>query len=461
MWRPLFLSSAALLLGACTTSTPVPTATDYTPRPYVQVNHPEWTRDAVIYQVNTRQFTTEGTFNAAREHLPRLADMGVDILWLMPIHPIGEVNRKGGLGSPYAVKDFRAVNPELGTLEDFQGFVDDAHSLGMKVIIDWVANHTAWDNPLLADHPEWYARDWQGKVHPPLGTDWADVIELDYSQPGLREYMTEAVVYWVEEIGIDGYRADVAGLVPLDFWETVRARLDAVKPVFMLAEWETRDLHAKAFDATYAWGWKNALHPIARGETKGADMWGYYFGQQTSWPEGAFRMVYTANHDQNSWDGTAPDIFGAAYEAAIVLSFTGEGMPLIYNGQEAFNTDQLAFFERDPIRWQDHPIDDLFRRLITLKTDISALHNGPFGAPMRKVETTEADHILAFTRQDEASGVLVVLNLSDTARTIKLTDGPFAGTYSDWNNPGADRELAPGAILSLPAWGYQVFIQKK
>ncbi|MEO0817990.1 MAG: alpha-amylase family glycosyl hydrolase [Pseudomonadota bacterium] len=459
---PLWFSSsatvcAAAVLSACTTAPALPAAPDYTPKPYVQFEHADWTRDAVIYQVNTRQFTAEGTFEAAEAELPRLADLGVDIIWLMPIHPIGEVNRKGPLGSPYAVKDFRAVNPELGTLDDFKSFVDTAHALGLKVIIDWVANHSAWDNALLEDYPEWYARDWRGDPHPPLGTDWSDVIEFDYDQPGLRQYMTEALVYWVRDVGIDGYRADVAGLVPRDFWETARVELNKVKPVFMLAEWESRDLHASAFDATYAWTWKDTMHPVARGEANGGAIWGYYLNQQTSWPRNAYRMIYTANHDQNSWDGTAPEIFGDAYEAAIVLAFTGEGMPLIYNGQEAFNETQLEFFERDPITWRDHPIEDLFRALIDLKTETTALHNGKHGARMVQVANSAMDDVVSFTRSDDNGGVFVAINLSDTALAVTLGEGAYDGAYTD-HFTGETVTLSGEDALQLPAWGYKVLV---
>lgn len=454
MIRPLALA-AILAVSACAAA---PTGPDYTPRDYVQIEHADWTRDAVIYQINTRQFTPQGTFTAAQDQLPRLADMGVDILWLMPIHPIGEQNRKGPLGSPYAVRDFRGVNPELGTLEDFRAFVDAAHALGMKVIIDWVANHSAWDNPLLEQHPDWYARDWRGEVHPPLGTDWADVIEFDYASPDLRQYMTESLVYWVRDVGVDGFRCDVAGLVPLDFWETARAELDAVKPVFMLAEWETRDLHARAFDATYAWEWKDAMQAIARGESSADALWGYYFGQQTSWPADAYRMVYTANHDQNSWDGTAPEIYGPAYENAIALAFLGEGMPLIYNGQEAFNTDRLEFFERDPIVWREHPIDAYFRLLVDLKTDTTALHNGAAGARMVRVETSAPSQVFGFTRMDANGGVLVLLNMSGETVEAELVDGPVAGHYHDAET-GEMLDLAPGDRLSLPAWSRHILVR--
>ena len=218
------------------------------PRPETELKHPDWSKDATIYQINQRHFTPEGTFRAAKAHLPRLRDLGVDILWLMPVNPIGQEHRKGVLGSQYAVQDYLAVNPEFGDLDDLRHFVAAAHEHGLRVILDWVANHTAWDNVLVTQHPQWYARDWKGDFRPTPWWDWDDVIDLDYSCAELREYMTEAMKYWVREADVDGYRCDVAGFVPVDFWENARRELDEIKPVFLLAEWEARDLHARALE---------------------------------------------------------------------------------------------------------------------------------------------------------------------------------------------------------------------
>ncbi|MGD8867747.1 MAG: alpha-amylase family glycosyl hydrolase, partial [Gemmatimonadales bacterium] len=268
--RYAHLLTMALCLAAltgCASSRDVAVQSDpYQPIPYVRIEHPEWTRSATIYELNTRQFTPEGTFAAAMAHLPGLKQLGVDIIWLMPIHKIGQLNRKGSLGSPYSVKDYYSVNPEFGSFDDLKRFVNAAHELGMHVILDWVANHTAWDNVLVREHPEWYERDWKGDFRPTPWWDWSDIIDLDYQQEGLRRYMTEAMKYWVREADVDGFRCDVAGFVPVDFWNNVRRELDAIKPIFMLAEWESRDLHAEAFDATYAWSWNEAMHRIATGE---------------------------------------------------------------------------------------------------------------------------------------------------------------------------------------------------
>lgn len=458
--RPFLAAALTFITITACASAPTAPADDtarWQPEPYVKLKHPDWAKDAVLYQLNIRQFTEEGTFAAAEEQLDRLADLGIDIIWLMPIHPIGEKNRKGTLGSPYSVKDYYGVNPEFGTLDDLRSFVDAAHARGMHVILDWVANHTAWDNQLVFDHPEWYERDWDGDLMPTRWWDWSDIIDLDYSQPGLREYMAGAMRYWVEKVGIDGYRCDVAGYIPLDFWEDVRTELDSIKPVFMLGEFDQRDIHARAFDASYAWEWKNIMHAISKGDARANALFGYYSTNESVWPQDAYRMIYTSNHDQNAWDAAAPDFYGAAYESAIVLSFIGEGLPLIYNGQEAFNEKQLEFFEKDPIAWRDHPIADLFRTLIALKTEMTALHNGAAGARMVPVVNTTPEDVLSFSRRDKNGGVFVVINLSPVAQSTSFTDGPYAGTYAEYFS-GKSLIIDTSTELTLPAWSYRIYV---
>lgn len=450
----------ALILSACQ-ATPPETATpapDLTPKPYVELTHPEWSRDAVIYELNVRQYSQAGTFDAVREDLPRLKALGVDILWLMPIHPIGEMNRKGTLGSYYSVKDYTDVNPEFGTKADFKALVDAAHAQGFQVILDWVANHTAWDHPMATDHPDWYEKDWKGDFRPTPWWDWSDIIDLDFNQPGVREHMSDAMAYWVEEFDVDGFRADVAGYVPLDFWNGVRARLDAVRPVFMLAEWQTRDLHKSAFDATYWWEWKEAMQDIAQGKSDTGSLFYTYSANESAWPVDAMRMTYTDNHDQNSWDGLPQEIYGDAYEAAIVLSFTGEGIPLIYSGQECANPNRLEFFERDPIVWQcEDPINGLFRDLVQLKTDNPALHNGAWGGRTTKVENTNPQNVFSFIRRKGDNAVLVIANLSDTSQDFAFTDGLPQGNYKTFRSGEAISITA--ANRSLPAWGWAVYVR--
>ncbi|MEL7283043.1 MAG: alpha-amylase family glycosyl hydrolase [Pseudomonadota bacterium] len=464
------IALAGLALSACATPESISQINansetaqlDFRPKPYVQVQHPDWTRDAVIYQINIRQFTPEGTFSAARDHLPRLKDLGVDILWLMPIHPIGETNRKGSLGSPYAIKDYFGVNPEFGTEEDFRTFVEDAHAQGFKVILDWVANHTAWDNPLVEEHPEWYETDWKGDFHPTPWTDWADIIDLDYSNPDLRAYKTRALKYWVEEFDIDGYRCDVAGFVPLDFWETARAELETVKPVFMLAEWQQRDQHKHAFDATYGWAWKEAAQRIAKGQSDAGDLRGFLGDQISTWPLDAYRMLYTENHDQNAWDGSTGSIYGDAYHAMLTLSFVTEGIPLIHNGQEVGNQNQLEFFERDPIDWSasDHADGALIKKLIALKKANAALHNGAAGGRIIPVSTDNPSQVLSFAREKDGNRVLVFFNLSASPAEFQITDGPAAGAWTDGLSSDRDN-IRLGATRGLDAWQGMVLISNK
>lgn len=458
--RCTLTSLILLLLGACGQGASAPPPADpYLPSPYVKLAHPDWSKSAILYQLNTRQFSEEGTFEAAERQLPRLKDLGVDIIWLMPIHPIGEVNRKGSLGSPYSVKDYYGVNPEFGTLEDLKEFVAAAHKLGMHVILDWVANHTAWDNPLVAEHPDWYARDWKGDFRPTPWLDWSDIIDLDYSKPGLRRYMTEAMKYWVETVDIDGFRCDVAGYAPLDFWENARAELDAIKPVFMLAEWEGRDVHARAFDATYAWSWNNSLHAIAMGKADVGALFGYFSGNESAWPADAYRMAYISNHDQNAWEATQFERFGKALEGAIVLSVVGEGIPLIYNGQEAGNDKRLAFFEKDPIVWRDHPIGDLYKKLFSLKHRVKALANGAAGARMIPAVNSAPSKVLSFVRFGESDGVFTAINFSPDEQTISFPQSLHHGDYVDYfsNEP---MTFDAGAVLRLPPWGYRVFVKQ-
>ena len=446
----------ALLTSLMTASAAAAKPPDpYTPRPYVTITHPVWSKDAVLYQLNTRQFTREGTLRAAEAQLPRLKELGVGIIWLMPINPIGEQNRKGTLGSPYSVRDYYGVNPEFGTLDDLKSFVAAAHKLGLHVILDWVANHTAWDNPIHKAHPDWYEHDWKGANRPTPWWDWSDIIDLDYSKPGLRRYMTDAMKYWVRVADIDGFRCDVAGYVPLDFWENARTQLDRIKPVFMLAEFDQRDVHRKAFDASYAWKWNNAMADIAAGKADVGALFGYYSETDSAWPREAMRMTYTENHDQNAWEGTEFERFGKALPDAIALSFIGEGLPLIYNGQEAGNPKRLKFFERDPIEWRDHPNNDLFKRLIAFRKAHPALWNAPWGAAMTPVVNTAPGKVLSFVRAKKGDKVYATFNLSGDPQEVGFTDGPTDGSYVDFAD-GATLTIARATRLKIAPWSYRI-----
>ena len=429
----------------------------YSPANLYTLPQPDWSKDAVIYQVNTRQFSQSGTFDGVIEKLAHIVGLGARILWLMPIHPIGEKHRKGELGSPYAVKDYFAINPEFGDESSLRRLIDEAHALGLKVILDWVPNHSAWDNHLVTQHPEWYARDYKGDFRPSPWWDWSDIIEFDYDQPGLREYMIMAMTYWVEEFDIDGYRCDVAGYVPNDFWRQLRTALDNIKPVFLLAEWEDRDLHRDGFNMTYAWSWNEALHDIAHQKAPVDRLRKYYSWNERAWPRSAYRMTFVSNHDKNAWDGTQQEQFGECLEAAIVLSVLGEGMPLIHNGQEAGESKRLAFFERDPIDWQDHPIGDLYRKLIHLKKRVPALWNGEYGASMIQVPNSLPAQVLSFVRRQDDVKVFVVLNLSADTADVDFHENLYRDEYIDLFEASCTR-IPQTDNLSLPPWAYRVFV---
>jgi glycosidase len=417
------------------------------------IQHVEWSQNANIYEVNIRQYSEEGTFNAFREDLPRLEAMGVKILWLMPIHPIGEKNRKGPLGSYYSVQDYKAVNPNFGTEEDFKALVDEAHALGMKVIIDWVANHTAWDSP-WTENPDWYELNEEGDFMPPRGTDWTDVIQLDFENEEMRAAMVDAMEYWVRDFDIDGYRCDVAGMVPLDFWKDARASLDEIKPVFMLAEDEGPQMH-EAFDMTYAWTYAHLIREIAAGNEGFEVLDSLMEVEVTKFPESAYRMYFTSNHDENSWNGTDPGMYGANFENFAVLSATIDGMPLIYNGQESVLDKQLEFFEQDPIEWKDYELTQFYTMLLQLNEENEALWNGQYGGDLSIYDSPE--ETFAYRRDKGDDWVFVYLNNGDESINVPLdeydipVDASGYQIYSDQLPPEATNyfEVLPNSWLLI------------
>lgn len=452
---------SAFALASCSASASASQAAHWAPQPFVQLENPDWARDAVIYQVNTRQFSEEGSFKAVQQELPRLRKLGVDILWLMPIHPIGQVNRKGTLGSPYSVKDYYDVNPEFGTKEDFRALVEAAHDQGFKVILDLVANHTAWDHPLASEQPDWYEKTWDGNFRPTPWWDWSDIIDLDWTKPGVRQHIGEAMEYWVREFGVDGYRADVAGYVPVDFWDTMRIRLNAIRPVFMLGEVQETAYHRAAFDATYAWDWHHTSKDVAKGAANPTAFYGYYAENESLWPREAMRMTYIENHDSNSWEGTVRENYAAGLEAATALAFTGEGIPLVYNGMEACNDKRLEFFEKDPINWaklgdaRRCEYGQLLADLIAFRKANPALENGQWGARMQKVETDTPNRIFAWVREEKGNKVLGLFNFYGETTQFVLSDGLPAGTYSEFR--GENVVIEAGQTITLPAWGFRLF----
>lgn len=418
------------------------------------VNHPEWSHNANIYEVNIRQFTEDGTLQAFVRHLPRLRNMGVDIIWFMPIHPIGEVNRKGTLGSYYAVKDYKAVNPEFGSFEELRMIVKLAHELGMHVILDWVANHTAWDHPWVTKHPDWYAKDKNGIMFSPEG--WEDVVQLDVHHPEMRAAMIDALKFWVTEANVDGFRCDVAYMVPTDFWEEARQELDKIKPVFMLAEADQPDLLINAFNMDYGWKLHHITNDVAQKKATANDIQQYFDELENTFPRGAFRMNFTSNHDENSWAGTVFERLGDGAQTFAVLMATVPGMPLIYTGQEAALDKRLEFFERDPVDWKDYPLQEFYRTLNNLKRRNKALWNGEFGGPLQRINTNDNEAVYAFTRTKENNAVLVVLNLSDKPVQIILEGDDYAGRYKDVFE-GSTININFNHAMELKPWEYRLF----
>ncbi len=416
-----------------------------------------WSDNANIYEVNIRQYTPKGTFNAFRKHLTRLEKMGVDILWLMPINPIGEKNRKGSLGSYYAVKDYEAVNPEFGTLDDLRALVNEAHQRGMHVIIDWVANHTAWDNPWASEHPDWYEKDDQGNFKSPF--DWTDVIQLNYKNQQLRAAMIKAMKYWVVNADVDGFRCDVAGMVPVDFWEEARKQLDAVKPVFMLAEDENNAaLLNKAFDMNYTWKMLNLMNEIAAGKKQAADIWSYFDWNNKTFPSDKYRMYFTSNHDENSWNGTALERLGDAFKAFTVFDYTVPGMPLTYSGQEAGNTKRLRFFDKDTIDWHSLPYEAFYTSLNQLKRQNKALWGGNQVSALFPLSKGQSDQVFAFYRKADNHQVVVILNLSKEQQEYKLESDAVKGHYKNYFT-GENINIETDWVFKLPAWQYVVLVK--
>ncbi|MCD4834559.1 MAG: alpha-amylase [Bacteroidales bacterium] len=418
---------------------------------YQKVKQVEWSKNLSIYEVNIRQYTSEGTFNAFAEHLPRLKELGTDILWLMPIHPIGGKNRKGTMGSYYAVKDYYGINPEFGTEEDFINLINKIHELEMYVIIDWVANHSAWDNELINQHPDWYTKNEEGKIVPPV-PDWTDVADFNFEIPEMQEYMTDALKYWVKDFNIDGYRCDVAGMVPIEFWNNARYELDKIKPVFMLAEADEPELHEYAFDMTYAWTMHFLWNEIVEGKKTVDDLVNQYEIEKTKYNSSDYRLNFTSNHDENSWKGTVFERLGDATKVFAVLSVTAPGMPLIYSGQEACLDKMLLFFEKDTINWEKECcLKDLYTALLKLKKENPALWNGDFGGTMERITTTADDKIFAFSRTKDDNQVITILNLSPKEVEFEFTNPINSGLT----------ELFTDEIFSnnykFEAWGYKVF----
>jgi len=424
-----------------------------------QIPHPSWSAQSNIYEVNLRQYSSSGSIKDFEKHLPRLKEMGVEILWFMPITPIGKEGRKmteSELGSYYAVMDYKAVNPEFGTMADWKALVKHAHKMGFKVITDWVANHSAADNPWMKTHPAFYVHDASGKTVSPY--DWTDVKKLDYNNKELRDSMMDAMMFWLKESDIDGFRCDVAEDVPADFWKDCIAKLRNEKYVFMLAEGEKANLHEAGFDATYTWDMMREMQNLYTTKHTLTQFDSALNATIAKFPPSAYRMYFTTNHDENSWNGTEFEKYGDAYKAFAVLSQTMyQSIPLIYSGQEIPNKKRLKFFVKDPIEWSKKlAMESFYTTMLHLRKNSSALATE---ASYKRMATSNDAKVFAYERQNGAYKVVVILNLSKQAQKFTVNDAGINGR--PMNVFMEEKEVLNAKHeFSLEPWGYIVYEYK-
>lgn len=436
-----------MVLAACTDCSVAPGTTKV-----------DYSRQAVLYEVNVRQYTPEGTFNAFAAHLPYLKELGVDIIWLMPIHPISELNRKGELGSYYAVQDYKAVNPEFGTMDDFKALVKQAHELGMYVIVDWVANHTGCDHAWVTEHPTWYEYDTLGNLVSPM--DWTDTYSLNYNNADMCDAMVDAMQFWVREADIDGYRCDVASMVPTNFWARVRKELDGIKPVFMLAESSEADLTACAFDMVYNWPAMFKFERVVKGEKKAKDIAKLISEQQRKFPRDTYFMNHITNHDRNTWDGTEFERLGAATEAFAALTYVMPGMPMLYTGQEVGLRDRIPFFTKyDGYVKEENDTYAYYAHLNVLKHTQPALAAGEVGGDWVVYETTNNDCVLFCGRNLSGKEVIYLANLSDIPVDFQITGKVPAGPFKEWIG-GHVIDFTEQDTLILEPWQYGIYVRE-
>jgi len=418
---------------------------------------PDWLRDGVIYEVFPRAFSADGNFKGIIPQLDRLKDLGVNVLWLMPIHPVGKLKAKGTLGSPYAVRDYDAINPEYGTGEDLKQLIAAAHKRGMKVFIDIVANHTSWDSNLISQHPDWYTHDAAGKIVPP-NPDWVDVADLDYSNPALRQYMSGMLVRWLRDYGLDGFRCDYASGVPTDFWESVRPELDRVRPgLAFLAEADDPALLRSAFDVDYAWDFYHAMSDALAGRAPASSVRAVWERAEASYPRGALRLRFSDNHDQLR--ATAQSGLPAALAASAVM-FTLDGVPLLYNGMEVGDTTESAapaLFERAPILWEmaerRPKVAPYYRALAALRRAHPAFTRGA----VRWLRNSDEQRVLSYERAGAGETLVVVVNLSSVgyAGVVETAAGEYRDITPDWQSTGKRAATLPAVFLA--PWEFRVF----
>ncbi|HMP28860.1 MAG TPA: alpha-amylase family glycosyl hydrolase [Saprospiraceae bacterium] len=423
---------------------------------------PEWAKSSVIYEVNIRQYTPEGTINAFSNHIPRLKEMGVDILWIMPIFPISESKRKGSLGSYYAVSDFKAVNPLFGTKEDMINLIDKVHAYGMKIILDWVPNHTGWDHHWIKTNPEFYQKDSSGHIIDPINDEgvshgWSDVAALDYKNPSMRKAMIDDLIYWVKNHNIDGYRMDIAFGPPHDFWKQFSDTIRNVKPdIFLLAEAEDPTLNNEGwFNTSYGWSFHHLMNAIAKGEKNVNDLRSWRQHELKKFKQGTL-MHFTSNHDENSWNGTERERMGYGHRTFAVLCHFFDGIPLIYSGQEEPLERRLAFFEKDDIAFKKYEYAEFYTRLNQIKKENEALYNDVYGGEI--IDMTNSQDIYAFKREKNGNKVVVFLNLTSQDRSFIINDdtGDLRNVFSFGR-----MNYKVGDQITLRGWEFMIGVKDK
>ncbi len=425
----------------------------------MKFEHPSWSYNTNIYEVNVRQYTTEGTFQAFKNHLPRLKEMGVEVLWFMPTTPISVEGRKGSLGSYYAVQNYKEVNPEFGSLQDFVDLVKDAHQLGFKIIIDWVANHTGNDNVWINEHPDFFCHDDSNKIVHPNG--WEDVSKLNFDNLQMQAAMIDAMKFWIATCDIDGFRCDMAHLVPLEFWKKARTELEMYKMnLFWLAECEEANYH-EVFDATYTWKWMHTTEEFYKRRIDLNSLFAVLQEYDQAFPKDAFRTYFTSNHDENSWNGTEYEKYGDASKAFAVFSCTWNGLPMIYSGQELPNIKRLQFFDKDQIDWKEKcDLHDFYKTLLQLRKTNSALRAADESVSTWKIATNCEDKVFAFVRKNADDEVFVILNLSGDHIHFQIFDQLIQKTFIEvFNNERLD--FSEKQNMKMQPWNFRVYQKEK
>ena len=447
MKKLLLLSIIGLGILSCTTQ-----------KTTKMTNSPsEWKHHTNIYEVNLRQYTKEGTFRAFEKEMPRLKEMGVKTLWLMPITPISQKVKKGTMGSQYAAHDYVSINPEFGNLEDFKHLVDEAHKMGFNVIIDWVANHTGWDHVWTKSHPEYYLKDSKTNDFQ-IASGMDDIIELDYKNPAMRQAMIDAMKFWVKETNIDGFRCDLASWVEVDFWQQARPEVEKIKPLFFIGEFDELDNpdYGKVFDASYSWTWMHKTADYYKKDLPLSELKDLLI-KYSAIGDQSMRAWFTTNHDENTWNGTEYEKYGLIAKPLAVFSATWNGVPLLYSGQELPNMKRLEFFEKDVINWNgNNQMASFYQTLLNLKSTNPALRGGDSNVTTYLLKTSADDKILAYVRKNGKDEVLVVLNMSKEAVNFKIEDEQVSGSFKNVFDQ-TKRDFSRDKNFEMKAGDYAVF----